>query len=288
MGLEVVWEKRCFGGVQGVYAHESSACGGRMEFSVFVPPGEPPFPVVYYLSGLTCTWENFTAKAGAQRVAADLGLIVVAPDTSPRGAGFPGEDEHWDFGTGAGFYVDAVEPPWSERYRMYSYVTSELPELVDRTFPTKGPSYRSIFGHSMGGHGALVAGLREPGRWRSISAFAPICAPSQVPWGQKAFRGYLGDAPERWKAYDATELVRERRHPATILIDQGTRDEFLAEQLRPWIFSEACAAAGQPLTLNLREGYDHSYYFVATFIEEHLRHHAEHLARSVVAGEQAT
>lgn len=275
--LETLWEKHSFDGVQGVYAHESEACGGRMEFGVFVPPGDGPFPVVYFLSGLTCTWENFTAKAGAQRVAAELGLILVTPDTSPRGAGYAGEDEGWDFGTGAGFYVDATEEPWCARYRMYSYVTKELPALVDACFSTRGAGHRSVFGHSMGGHGALVIGLREPERWRSVSAFAPICAPSQVPWGNKAFGGYLGEDREAWKRYDATELVKTRRHPAPILIDQGTADGFLEEQLKPQLFSAACAEAGQPLQLNLREGYDHSYYFIATFVEDHLRHHAAQL-----------
>jgi len=277
LSVETLWEKRCFGGTQGVYAHESKECGGRMEFGVFVPPGQGPFPVVYFLSGLTCTWENFTAKAGVQRVAAELSLMIVAPDTSPRGAGYAGEDESWDFGTGAGFYVDATEAPWSARYRMYSYVTQELPALVDASFATHGPDHRSIFGHSMGGHGALVIGLREPERWRSLSAFSPICAPSQVPWGEKAFGGYLGADRSRWKPYDATELVKTHRHAAPILVDQGTADGFLEEQLRPELFSAACDAAGQRLTLNMREGYDHSYYFISSFVEDHLRHHAKYL-----------
>ena len=275
--LESVLEKRSFGGVQGVYKHESAECGGPMEFGVYVPPGEGPFPVVYFLSGLTCTWANFTEKAGAQRVAAELGLIVVTPDTSPRGAGYPGEDESYDFGSGAGFYVDATEEPWSARYRMYSYVTQELPALIDEAFPTKGKSHRSVFGHSMGGHGALVIGLREPSAWRSISALSPIVAPSQVPWGHKAFGGYLGPDEEHWKAYDATELVRSRRHEAPILIDQGIADGFLLEQLRPELFESACRAAGQELSLRMHEGYDHSYYFIASFVEDHLRHHAKHL-----------
>jgi S-formylglutathione hydrolase len=249
-----------------------------MELTVFVPPGQGPFPVVTYLSGLTCTPENFTVKAGAYRTAAELGLIVVAPDTSPRGAGYPGEDDAHDFGSGASFYVDATEPPWSGRYRMETYLTQELPELLDGHFPTKGSGYRSITGHSMGGHGALALGLREPGRYRSLSAFAPVCAPTQVPWGQKAFRGYLGDDLQAWKRYDATELVRERPHPAPILIDQGTEDGFLHEQLRPELFREACERAGQPLELRMQPGYDHSYFFIATFMGDHLRHHARHLA----------
>jgi S-formylglutathione hydrolase len=249
-----------------------------MELSVFVPPGRGPFPVVYFLSGLTCTADNFTSKAGAQRVASELGLIVVAPDTSPRGAAIPGEDDDWDFGTGAGFYVDATMAPWSSRYRMYSYVKDELPASIDARFPTKGPSHRSIFGHSMGGHGALVLALRDPDAYRSVSALAPIVAPSQVPWGQKAFTGYLGEDRGAWKRYDATALVREKQRSAPILVDQGTADAFLASQLRPELFEAACRDAGQALTLRMQPGYDHSYFFIATFVEDHLRHHAAHLA----------
>ena len=250
-----------------------------MELSVFVPAhgaGER-LPVLFYLSGLTCTAENFTGKAGAQRLASELGLIVVAPDTSPRGAGCPGEDDDWDFGTGAGFYVDATVPPWSERYRMFSYVNDELPALIDAAFPTRGPSHRGILGHSMGGHGALVMALRHPERWRSVSAFAPITAPTRVPWGQKAFAGYLGDDRLAWNDYDACELVKRRQHPTTILVDQGDADRFLETQLQPELFVSACRAAGQPLELRMQPGYDHSYYFIATFIEDHLRHHAAHL-----------
>jgi len=274
--METTKSWAAFGGTQRWCAHESEACGGRMELSVYVPPGDGPFPVVYFLSGLTCTPENFTTKAGAQRVASELGLLVVAPDTSPRGAGYPGEDDDWDFGTGAGFYVDATEAPWSARYRMYSYVTEELPGLIDASFPTTGA--RSILGHSMGGHGALVIGLRQPERWRSVSALAPIVAPTQVPWGQKAFSGYLGDDERAWRAYDATALVAGTQREDTILIDQGTADSFLERELRPELFQKACADAGQPLELRMRDGYDHSYYFIATFIEDHLRHHAAHLA----------
>lgn len=277
MGLGETKRHACFGGVQGYHRHDSDACGGPMEFSVFVPPGKGPFPVVYFLSGLTCTADNFTTKAGAQRAAAELGLLVVAPDTSPRGAGVPGEDDAWDFGTGAGFYVDATQPGWSDRYRMYTYVTEELPALVDAAFPTRGPSHRSVMGHSMGGHGALVIGLRQPDAWRSISAFSPIVAPSQVPWGVKAFSGYLGEDRTAWAAYDATELVKTRQHPAEILIDQGTADGFLETQLRPALFEAACREHGQPLSLRMQEGYDHSYFFIASFVEEHLRHHAKHL-----------
>jgi S-formylglutathione hydrolase len=275
--METLKLHRSFGGTQGYYRHPSDACGGPMELSVFVPPGEGPFPVVYFLSGLTCTADNFTSKAGAQRVAAELGLIVVAPDTSPRGANIPGEDDAWDFGTGAGFYVDATLAPWSSRYRMYTYATEELPRLIDAHFPTRGPSHRSIFGHSMGGHGALVCALRDPSAWRSVSALAPIVAPSQVPWGQKAFTGYLGDDRSAWARYDATELVKERLHPAAILIDQGDADQFLERELRPELFHAACKAAGQSLELRMQPGYDHSYFFIATFVEDHLRHHARHL-----------
>lgn len=276
--FETLEERASFGGTQGFYRHESEACGGPMELSVYVPPGGGPFPVVTYLSGLTCSARNVTEKSGFQRVAAELALVVMCPDTSPRGAGLPGEDDDWDFGSGAGFYVDATEAPWSSRYRMYTYVAEELPALIDASFPTKGPGHRSVMGHSMGGHGALVLGLRAPDAWRSISALAPIVAPTQVPWGRKAFGGYLGDDREAWARYDATELVKERRHPAPIVIDQGTADPFLEEQLRPEIFHAACQAHGQPLELAMREGYDHSYYFVATFMEHHLRHHAAHVA----------
>lgn len=281
MTLETLKTHASFGGTQGYYRHDSKECGGPMELSVFVPPGaspKSPRPVVWYLSGLTCTAENFTAKAGAQRVAAELGLIVVAPDTSPRGAGYPGEDDDWDFGTGAGFYVDATEAPWRDRYRMASYVTAELHALVHDSFPTRGAGHESITGHSMGGHGALVLGLKHADRYRAISAFSPIVAPTQVPWGEKALRGYLGEDREAWKAHDATELVRAgARHAAPILIDQGTADPFLERELRPELFEAACADAGQPLELHLRDGYDHSYFFIATFMEDHLRFHARHL-----------
>jgi S-formylglutathione hydrolase len=277
MTLQTLKKHASFGGTQGYYRHDSATTGGPMELSVFVPPGRGPFPVVYFLSGLTCTADNFTVKAGAQRIAAELGLLVVAPDTSPRGTGIPGEDDDWDFGTGAGFYVDATEAPWSARYRMYSYVRDELPALIDASFPTKGPAHRSVFGHSMGGHGALVLALRDPSAYRSVSALAPIVAPTQVPWGHKAFAGYLGADRERWKDYDACELVRRQTHPSTILVDQGTADTFLTTQLRPELFAAACAEAGQALTLRLQPGYDHSYFFIATFVEDHLRHHAAHL-----------
>ena len=247
-----------------------------MEFSVFVPPHGKgvKLPVLYYLSGLTCTQDNVTTKGGFQRVAAELGLAIVCPDTSPRGTNYPSEDDAYDFGTGAGFYVDATREPWSASYKMYSYVTKELPALIARHFPID-PARSGIFGHSMGGHGALTIGLKNPEQYRSISAFSPIVAPSQVPWGQKALAGYLGDDRDSWAQYDATQLVRSGKTvEGKILIDQGTGDNFLTEQLKPEIFGEACKQAGQSVQIRLQEGYDHSYYFISTFMEDHLRHHA--------------
>jgi S-formylglutathione hydrolase len=273
-------EHRCFGGTTAFYRHASEACGGDMRFGVFVPPQarERKVPVLYYLAGLTCTEETFLIKGGAQRLAAELGLMLVAPDTSPRGAGYPGEDASWDFGVGAGFYLDATQAPWSARYRMGTYVTRELPALIAAHFPARADR-EGIFGHSMGGHGALVCALRQPGRYRSVSAFAPISAPMQVPWGQKAFRGYLGEDTEAWRGYDATELLRaSKARLPPLLVDQGTGDKFLKEQLRPELLREACDAVGQPLTLRTHEGYDHGYYFVSTFMEDHLRHHAAALS----------
>ena len=275
MALEVLSERRCFGGVQGYYAHASAELGLRSRFAVFVPPQAQagPVPVVTYLAGLTCTEETFVIKAGAQRVAAELGLMLVAPDTSPRGANIPGEADAWDFGVGAGFYVDATAAPWAAHYRMYSYVTRELPALIAASFPAD-VARQGIFGHSMGGHGALVCALRNPEQYRSVSAFAPICAPSQCPWGHKAFGGYLGDDRSAWARYDATVLVRERPHPGRILIDQGLADKFLADQLLPEAFEAACTASGQSLTMRRHAGYDHGYFFISTFMEDHLRHHA--------------
>ena len=276
--MEVVSEKRCFGGVQGTYRHVSEQTGTEMRFSVFVPPGgsDRRFPVVTFLSGLTCTEENFTTKAGAQRWAAELGLIVVAPDTSPRGLDLPGEHDAYDFGSGAGFYVDAVAEPWAQHYRMYSYVTDELPRLVHARFPTD-PDRESILGHSMGGHGALVAALRQPQRYRAVSAFAPICAPSRAPWGEKAFTGYLGSDRASWRAWDACALIEDGARVPHILVDQGTDDEFLASQLAPDALRAACDAAGLPLELRMQPGYDHSYYTIATFVGAHLWYHAERL-----------
>lgn len=274
--LRIISEHACFGGVQGFYAHDSEACGTEMRFSVFQPPKKRErAPVLFYLAGLTCTEETFAIKAGAQRLAAELGIMLVAPDTSPREVRFPGDDADWDFGQGAGFYVDATRAPWSANYRMYSYVTDELPALVRANFHAS--ERQSLFGHSMGGHGALVCVLRNPDRYLSVSAFAPIVTPSQVPWGTKAFEGYLGIDREAWRSYDAAELVRENRYDGKILIDQGTADKFLGPQLQPEAFAEACAASGTRLELRMHEGYDHGYYFISTFMADHLRHHAAYL-----------
>jgi S-formylglutathione hydrolase len=278
-GLETLSEQRCFGGVQGFYRHDSSSAGGPMRFAVFVPPQASlePRPVLYYLAGLTCTEETFVIKAGAQRTAAALGLVLVSCDTSPRATRYPGDDASSDFGLGAGFYVDATQPPWSASYRMDTYVTRELPALIEQRFPVL-PAARGLFGHSMGGHGALALALRNPGLYQSVSAFAPVVAPSQVPWGQKAFTGYLGADPQAWAAYDACALVRSRPLPLDLLVDVGTLDKFLATQLRPELFEAACAESGQSLTLRRHDGYDHSYYFISTFIDDHLAHHARALA----------
>jgi S-formylglutathione hydrolase len=269
---------RCFEGEQRFYAHESRECRTEMRFSVFVPPqaAERAVPVLYFLAGLTCSEETFMIKAGAQRVAAKLGVMLVAPDTSPRKVRFPGDDTSWDFGLGAGFYVDATQGPWSQHYRMYSYVTSELPTLV-RSIAKVREDRQSIFGHSMGGHGALVCALRNPDQYRSVSAFAPIAAPSQCPWGTKAFSNYLGDDRAKWAESDATALVAQRGYHDTIRIDQGTADKFLDEQLLPDRFAEACRASGTQLDLRYRDGYDHGYYFISTFMAEHLAFHAERL-----------
>jgi S-formylglutathione hydrolase len=278
-GLNTISEQRCFGGLQGFYSHESPNCG-PMRFAVYQPPkaleGET-VPVVTYLAGLTCTEETFVIKAGAQRVAAELNLMLVAPDTSPRGAGCPGEDDDWDFGTGAGFYLDATEEPWSARYRMYSYVTQDLQDTVTANFPAD-VERQGIFGHSMGGHGALTIHLKNSEIFRSVSAFAPIGAPMRCPWGDKALTGYLGADREKWHAYDTTELVRQNPSKAHMLVDQGTDDQFLEMQLKPELLEEACKAAGQQLTLRRQKGYDHSYYFIQTFMEDHLRHHAQALS----------
>ncbi len=275
-------EHRSFGGVQGFHELPSAAAGGPMRFAVYLPPGAERArpPAVYYLAGLTCTEETFPAKAGAQRIAAELGLALVACDTSPRAARYPGDDADWDFGQGAGFYLDAAAPPWSASYRMETHVVHELRAAVEEAFPIASDR-RGITGHSMGGHGALTLALRHPEVYASVSALAPICAPSEVPWGEKAFRGYLGEDRAAWAEHDACALIRAgRRWPGTALVDQGLADKFLARELRPERLEAACEAARLPLALRRHEGHDHSYYFVASMIEDHLRHHAAALARA--------
>jgi S-formylglutathione hydrolase len=277
--IETVSEQRCFGGIQGFYSHASEVCGGTMRFAVFMPPAAEngPVPVLWYLAGLTCTAETFTIKAGAQRIAAELGIALVMPDTSPRETGLEGATGDWEFGEGAGFYLDATEAPWSSRFRMYSYVVDELPRVVAERFALD-MSRQGISGHSMGGHGALTIALRNPGRYRSVSAFAPIVAPASVPWGEKAFPRYLGQDRKAWARHDATQLVHDgARFDGRILIDQGEGDNFLTKQLQPQRFEAACEEAGQPLQLRMQPGYDHGYYFIETFIEDHLRHHAKAL-----------
>jgi len=270
--VETISESLCFGGVQGFYRHESQACAGPMRFAVFVPPQAKrgPAPVLYYLSGLTCTEENFTVKAGAQRLAAELGILLVVPDTSPRNTGIPGEADTEDFGAGAGFYLDATQAPWSRHFKMYTYVAKELPALIAGRFPAD-MRRESVFGHSMGGHGALTIALKDPARFRSLSAFAPICSASQTK--QNSLERYLGTDREAWKEYDACELVRLRRFPQPILIDQGDADTHLPG-LRPELFAAACSESGQALNLRMQAGYGHNYFFVASFIEDHMRHHA--------------
>ena len=269
----------CFGGVQSVYSHAAEETQCAMRFGLFLPPQATAgrVPVLYWLSGLTCTEENFVVKAGAQRIAAELGLAIVVPDTSPRGLGIPGEGDSYDFGLGAGFYVDATEAPWSAGYRMYSYVTKELPAYVEARFPVD-PKRKGLFGHSMGGHGALIIALRNPAIYRSVSAFAPITSPMRCPWGEKALTGYLGDDRRRWRDYDATALIEDRGWTGpTILVDQGTSDPFRESQLKPELLQDACERAGVGLDLRLRDGYDHSYFYIATYIEDHLRFHAREL-----------
>lgn len=277
--LELISEHVCFGGVQRFYRHDAQAIGLPMRFSVFIPPGagSAPLPAMFYLAGLTCNEETFMTKAGAQRVAAREGLMLIAPDTSPRGANIAGDSDAWDFGVGAGFYVDATEAPWRERYRMFSYI-AELHSLVVAEL-NADPARIGIFGHSMGGHGALVLALRRPDLFRSVSAFAPIAAPMRCPWGVKAFSNYLGPDRSTWAQYDASALMATMRapFPQGILIDQGLGDKFLAEQLYPDMFEAACAEAGQPLELRRHADYDHGYYFISTFIEDHLRFHRRHL-----------
>jgi S-formylglutathione hydrolase len=278
MTVETISTNKSHGGVQGVYRHDSRETGTPMTFSVYVPPQAEAIgklPVVWYLSGLTCTHANVTEKGEYRRACAELGLIFVAPDTSPRGDGVP-DDEAYDFGQGAGFYVDATEDPYAAHYRMYSYVTEELPYLIAEHFPAD-LERQGIMGHSMGGHGALTIGLRHPGRYRSISAFAPIVAPGQVPWGEKALGLYLGEDRSAWRGHDAVALIEDGAHVPELLVDQGEADPFLAEQLRPDLLESACAAAGIGLMLRLQPGYDHSYYFISSFMADHLRWHAARL-----------
>ncbi|PNQ00328.1 MULTISPECIES: S-formylglutathione hydrolase [Sphingobium] len=284
--MEQVSANKAFGGVQGVYRHASASTGTDMTFSVYVPPHAEgtKLPVVWYLSGLTCTHANVTEKGEFRAACAELGLIFVAPDTSPRGPDRNGDavaddpDGAYDFGLGAGFYVDATQAPFAAHYRMWSYVTQELPALVAANFPAD-MERQSIMGHSMGGHGALTVGLTLPDRYKAVSAFAPIVAPGQVPWGQKALAGYLGDDPAAWRRHDAVALIEDGARVPALLVDQGTADNFLEQELRPELLKAACAAAGIDLTLNLRDGYDHSYYFISTFMADHLRWHAARLGK---------
>lgn len=276
MTIERIEHRACFGGWQDVYEHRSTTLDSTVRFAVYLPPQAQgaKLPVLYWLSGLTCNEQNFITKAGAQRYAAEHGVIIVAPDTSPRGDDVA-DAEGYDLGKGAGFYVDATQQPWAAHYRMYDYVVHELPALIEAHFPVTGA--RAISGHSMGGHGALVIALKNPGRYRSVSAFSPIVAPSQVPWGEKAFGAYLGEDRDAWQAYDATALVADAPERLPLLIDQGDADEFLDAQLKPQLLQAACEAAGHPITLRLQPGYDHSYYFIASFIGEHVAHHARAL-----------
>ena len=276
--ITLVSEHACYGGVQRFYRHESRETRGPMKFSAYLPPQarSGKVPVLYFLSGLTCTEETFCIKSHAQQSAAELGLMLISPDTSPREPRIPGDADHWDFGYSAGFYLDATQAPWSQNYRMYSYVTRELPEIAAAHLPAR-PGATGIFGHSMGGHGALTLALRNPSLYKSVSAFSPIAAPSQSPWGQKAFGNYLGADKQAWRDYDATELVARKAYPGPILIDQGSADQYLAAELLPEKFAAAAAESGQKLNLRMQPGYDHGYYFIQTFMADHLRHHAEQL-----------
>ncbi len=277
MSLDIISETRCFGGRQITFKHASTATGTPMRVAVFLPPQaeRDPVPAFWFLAGLTCTEDNFTQKAGAQRVAAELGLALIAPDTSPRGDAVP-DDAAYDFGMGAGFYLDATEAPWAANYRMRSYVEDELPALLAAALPLD-MARQGLSGHSMGGHGALTIGLRNPGRFRAVSAFAPIASPMDCPWGEKALSRYLGPDRAAWRPYDACALIADGARLPEILVDQGTADPFLAGQLKPELLEEACRGAGIGLTLNRRDGYDHSYFFIASFIADHLRWHAARL-----------
>jgi S-formylglutathione hydrolase len=282
LAVKTLSEHGAFGGVQGFYEHASGEIGLPMRFGVYLPPqaAQGPVPALLYLAGLTCNEDTFAVKAGAQRLAAELGLALITPDTSPRGAQVPGEADSWDFGVGAGFYLDATAAPWAKHWRTESWIVRELLPLIAQRFAIDGERI-GIFGHSMGGHGALTLALKHPGRFKSLSAFAPICAPTQCPWGEKAFSGYLGADRATWAGHDASLLMRAQTaapYPGGILIDQGLADKFLAEQLYPEQYEAACAAAGQPLTLRRHAGYDHGYYFIQSFVQDHLRHHAAQLS----------
>ncbi|MBB1319490.1 S-formylglutathione hydrolase [Shewanella sp. SR43-4] len=279
MTIESISSTKAFGGWHKQYSHHSSTLNCAMRFAIYLPPQaeSQAVPVLYWLSGLTCTDENFMQKAGAQRIAAELGMAIVAPDTSPRGEGVADDpDGAYDFGLGAGFYLNATKPPFSQHYQMYDYVVNELPALIEAHFPVT--EQRSISGHSMGGHGALTIALKNPHRYNSLSAFSPICHPMDCPWGIKAFRGYLGDDQQQWQQYDSCELMAKSQQFVPALVDQGSKDNFLDEQLKPQILVQAAKNKGYPLELRMQPGYDHSYYFIATFIEDHLRFHAKHLA----------
>jgi S-formylglutathione hydrolase len=274
-GIATLESHGCFGGVQGFHEHASQAVGLPMRFGVYAPPQaqDGPLPVLYCLAGLTCNEQTFAIKAGAQQHAARHGLLLVTPDTSPRNTGIAQADQDWDFGHGAGFYLDAEREPYAAHWRMERWLMDELPALLARHFAVR-PDRAGILGHSMGGHGALVLALRHPGRFRSVSAFAPICAPTEVPWGQKAFRGYLGEDTARWERHDAVKLIEAGARAPALLVDQGLDDPFLATQLRPERLEQACAEAGQPLTLRRHAGCDHGYFFIASFVADHLAHHA--------------
>lgn len=282
--LKILSEHACFGGAQRFYEHDSTVIGLPMRYSVYLPPQvkQAAVPALLYLAGLTCNEETFMIKAGAQRLAAELGLALICPDTSPRGEApqsIAGATASWDFGIGAGFYLDAIQAPWAQFWRMESYLIKELLPMVTSTLPIDADRI-GIFGHSMGGHGALTLALKYPGKFKSLSAFAPICAPTQCPWGEKAFTGYLGSDRSTWAAHDASYLMQSRTtapYPAGILIDQGLADKFLPEQLHPHLFEAACASVSQPLTLRRHAGYDHGYYFISTFMQDHLQHHADRL-----------
>jgi S-formylglutathione hydrolase len=277
--LQLKSEYRCFNGTVAYYSHQSTTCNCQMNFAVYLPPQakSQSVPILYYLSGLTCNEENFITKAGAQQYAAKLGIMLVVPDTSPRNTGIPGENDTWDLGSGAGFYVDATENPWQKHYQMYSYVTQELPDLIAQNFPVQADK-QSIFGHSMGGHGALICALKNPQQYLSVSAFAPIAAPSKCPWGEKLFTAYLGIDRQKWAEYDASELIKQTQLNSTILIDQGTEDQFYQQhQLLPENFEQACQQVGQKLNLRWQQGYDHSYFTISSFIKDHMQYHAVYL-----------